>query len=927
VIESAAVPSPEGMIEGDPIEAERVRGEVRARLFGGAAPVMLIGKFELGKRLGIGAMGVVYQGRDPELARTVAIKLLLDRGPASELRREAQALARLRHPNVVAVHEIGAWRELPFVAMEHVDGVTVREWLAIKERDWHDVIAVFAGAGRGLAAAHDADLVHRDFKPDNVLVDRRGDARVVDFGLARIVDDVTGVRVSGSATARGTIGAVAGTPAYMAPEVQGGAPATALSDQYSFGVALHEALAKKRDRSAKLAGVPRGVASAIEKCLAKDPKARFADMHEVVDAIDPTGKSVLPVFAAALALPITAILVVYVFAGRGDRDGVRAPVIDPCASASAPISAVWNPQRASAIGQAFAGTKLAYAGAAAESSGEIIGGYVSRWGDAAARACRAPSAMRAACLDDRRRELAALVERFATADERTVEKAVAAASALPAVEICDETGELAERVPPPQDPAVAAKIATLRDRLATARIEVYAGHAKDVMPELRALATESDGIAYAPLAAEAHLVLGLAAIGAAEHEAAVPALERAYREGLAGRHDPVAADAAIKLANLLGDVQGKVPEGRRWLADAEALVRRTGSAHELVAWHHNVTGNVEQTAGNYDVALAAFARAEAAWRESRGDHRIDIAGAVLNAGNTLVAQGKSTEALPMFREAVATWTSALGPDHPLVQLGTTSLTSALRDLGRFEDALALDTEVLRKERARVGDEHPDVAFARGTLANDLRGLGKFTEALDEYRLARAVFAAKLGADHRIVAATDGNIGGVLVALGRYAEAEPALLAALAGKEKRGPKHPSLISTLDALGNLELRRGKPAAAKRHFQRSFEIGEVALGPDSPDLADSISGLGEVALVERRPETARALLERALALRTKSGTPTDLALIRFPLGRSLWELGDRGAGHAHVVAAAALLERAPTNTYERAAANAWLAAHPAP
>jgi serine/threonine protein kinase len=195
--------------------------------------------------VGVGAMGVVYSAHDPELDRKVAIKMMWPSAARREqVLREAQAMARLRHPNVVAVHDVGMDGTQMFVVMEFVRGTTVGRWMTSAVRPWREVLDVFRQAGRGLSAAHAAGLVHRDFKPDNVLMDDAGRALVTDFGLARPAD-ARGVRPAdglhiGRATGSFALGG--GTPAYMAPEQLDGGPVDPRGDVYSFCVSLHEAL-------------------------------------------------------------------------------------------------------------------------------------------------------------------------------------------------------------------------------------------------------------------------------------------------------------------------------------------------------------------------------------------------------------------------------------------------------------------------------------------------------------------------------------------------------------------------------------------------------------------------------------------------------------------------------------------------------------
>ena len=203
-----------------------------------------IGRFVVLRELGRGAMGVVFAAYDEELDRKVAIKLLhAGRGAEASqgrtmLLREAQAMARLAHPNVVAVHEVGVIQGAVFVAMEHVAGIDLQRWLATAKRPWREVLAILRQAGEGLVAAHREGLVHRDFKPSNVLVGDDGRVRVADFGLAARRSDSDGHgRTTGIAPLTATLtgeGALIGTPVYMAPELLRGAPATAQSDQYAY---------------------------------------------------------------------------------------------------------------------------------------------------------------------------------------------------------------------------------------------------------------------------------------------------------------------------------------------------------------------------------------------------------------------------------------------------------------------------------------------------------------------------------------------------------------------------------------------------------------------------------------------------------------------------------------------------------------------
>ena len=266
------------------------------------------GRYVLERELGKGGMGVVWRARDPDLGRAVALKLVKHRGShlaTTRLVREAQAIARLQHPNVVAVHEVGTVGDQVYVAMELVEGTSLRHWLARRRRDLREVLDVFVQAARGLVAAHDAGLVHRDFKPDNVLVGDDGRVRVVDFGLVRLAggaDDAGGPPPSALALGGLTLaGAVVGTPRYMAPEQLFREPVDERADQFAFCVTLYEAITRQRPFVASnveeltraylaeivqpmppWAAVPGWLERLLWRGLARDPARRWPSMRDVL---------------------------------------------------------------------------------------------------------------------------------------------------------------------------------------------------------------------------------------------------------------------------------------------------------------------------------------------------------------------------------------------------------------------------------------------------------------------------------------------------------------------------------------------------------------------------------------------------------------------------------------------------------------------
>jgi serine/threonine protein kinase len=316
-----------------------------------------IGRYRLIDKLGAGGMGVVYLAEDPELGRRIALKVVRPpwRGTAqADLVAEAQSMARLQHPNVVTVYDVGLDRGRVFVAMELVNGTTLRRWLAAERRGWREIVTTFIGAARGLAAAHRAGLVHRDFKPENVLIDRHGVARLCDFGLARPATEHGKRSYAGASTApeRRT---VAGTPLYMAPEQHDGVPVTEAADQFAFATTLwgavfgnlpfqgtdvaELAVAKRLGRIAAppRSKAPRWLVQVLQRALSPVPSARFVSLaaleRALVRGLGRRRRAV--VTSAALVLTASAFI-----AGnlRAASDASAQ-----CSGTAAEIARAWNP--------------------------------------------------------------------------------------------------------------------------------------------------------------------------------------------------------------------------------------------------------------------------------------------------------------------------------------------------------------------------------------------------------------------------------------------------------------------------------------------------------------------------------------------------------------------------------------------------------
>ena len=441
------------------VPIDQVRHQVAAALFGGSEATMQVGRFQVTRLLGSGGMGVVYAANDPQLGRTVALKLIqpLTGGERARERllREAQAMAQLQHANVVGVFEVGVHGDQVYVVMEYVDGGTLGDWLRVRPRDWREVVDVLAQAGDGLAAAHAVGLVHRDFKPANILMGG-GRARISDFGLARAT--VTAEELERTAEDSGGMllaspltrtGALLGTPAYMAPEQLRGEPASPASDQFAFGVVLYEALfghrpfaggsvgalmqaieAGKMARPARKRALPGPVLAVIRRALALDPTRRYPDMPALLTALRSARRAHwrTPGLAALVSAGLLAGGVGLLSESRPDT----APAASVGACEGEPLAGVWDAERRAAVAGALAGDTRALA---------ALDDYAAQWQERRASSCSADAPHTAGwvetCLVDRRGALDDLARAIVDAPPSLRAGAPAAATLLPPLMQCD----------------------------------------------------------------------------------------------------------------------------------------------------------------------------------------------------------------------------------------------------------------------------------------------------------------------------------------------------------------------------------------------------------------------------------------------------------------------------------------------------------
>ena len=846
-----------------------------------------VDRYVILRTLGAGGMGVVYAAYDPELDRRIALKLLLPsaEGTANSheartrLLREAQALAKLSHPNVVAVHDAGEHDTNVWLAMEFVEGVTLRDWLSDAERDWSAVLDVMGRAAKGLAAAHAKGLLHRDFKPDNVMVDDEGRVRVMDFGLARREEPVDPVDLQPSPNDRvldqvlTRAGSVMGTPAYMAPEQHLGTSVDARGDQFSFCVTLWEALYGKRPFEGKTVGelaknviegtkrppppgrkVPKWLRSVCERGLEQDPENRFPSMDALLQGIDNgrrRGRNRAWLLGAGALSVAAAAVTGYQMSDHSRR-------VAACEDEGESIREIWNDEARARVKTGLEGTQLPYAKTTAVKVMPWLDERANRWSEARTQACVAATVdtMMSAghydkatwCLQEQRNSFQELVEGLAAGEEAVAKSAVRqAASARPA-SLCLDAKVLAN-LPDPPPPEDRAQVSELRHELRVGSSTVGAGEHEAGLEIIVAARERAEELGWTPLLASAYHLEGSALERAGRYEEAEAASIAGYTEAVRVGAWDLAATSAMSLAFSVGYKQARYKEGMMWGLQAEMMLAHAGDP----------VGHRE-------------------------------AERLQNLGPVVDAAGDPKKAREMFQRAVDLKIAALGEEHPDVAASLGSVANATDSLGEFDEAIELYKRVLSIQERTLGPEHPRVANTLNNLGTSYNTAGRRDEAKEMYERALAIRLESLGPNHREVAGSYNNLASVHVHAGDYEKAREAMERALEVKARTiGTDHPDYALSLSNLAFIHVKLGNDEQALDLMKQGLAIEESRLGPDHVNIALSLHDIGRMLVGQEKAQEAVPLLERSLKIfEAKEGIQEVEPSTRFLRAKALLQTG---------------------------------------
>ncbi len=887
-----------------------------------------IDRYVIERKLGSGGMGVVFLAEDPELKRNVVIKLLRSEMLEASLQdrarllREAQAMAKVSHPNVVPIYDVGVHDDQVFLAMEYIDGQDLAAWLETKRtprREVREIIDVFVAAGRGLAAAHRAGLVHRDFKPHNVMIANTGEVKVTDFGLARaeVIEEVAReavldrkkprVRGSGTLDAATLLesplthtGAMVGTPAYMAPEQILVEPVDARTDQFSFCVALYEGLYGERPFRGKTVdelfestldgkplfkiarGIPGRVRAAIRRGLSVQPADRFPTMEALLVEIAPRGTSRYAI-AGAVA-----------FVALGSAGAVIAMRRDSnvCTGAAAEIDETWNPKRAKALEAAFVGADQKFGAVAYRALATAVDKDRSTWianhqdacGDTRVRGEQTEANMerRMQCLRRRRAELDATLEVLAAPDRDLLVNAPALVEQLASPDSCANADALAQAI---ADPEVRARVDEMQKQLAKADALIAAARLDQAGDVLKGLAEHAEKVGYQPLIADVYLELGTLAETRLDWPPAQSWFDKAVEVAEKVGADPPRARAYIHLVGV-ARAQGKLDDAERFARYAAATIERLGDK-ELGAWLDRMVAEVQRARGQNEAAVKTYQRAIERMTAIKGPKSREVAVVQQELAMHYNSNGDYEPAYSMFEQARASYIAASGPDSPDAAAVLDQQAQIRYQQGRFDEALKLSEQDVAAMTAYFGEGHPFVIGAYPLHALRLQAVGKNAEAEALMEKAVALAAETYGLKDVNYATTANTLGLLQHNLGKEDEAFASFSKALDsfvhayGTEE----HNDVVITLNALGTVRKKQKRYDEAIDFYKRSRALIPKFQEPTSTLMSDTITRIGSTELLRGNAAEAVKVLDEALAVRVagKAG-PSEMSWTKLELAKAL-------------------------------------------
>lgn len=860
-------------------------------------PGSKVGRYVVLEQIGRGGMGVVLGAFDPQLNRKIALKLLLTRrhreGSLSSgagrqrLLREAQAIAKLSHPNVISVYDVGTMGERIYVAMEFVEGCTLTIWLEQQKRSPEEIVDVFLQAGRGLAAAHAAGLVHRDFKPDNVLVGSDGLVRVSDFGLARAdpsqvaeaeplddddgdadttvsSDDAAEIPLGEPAAVQYTVdlddsdvlsspltqaGVVVGTPRYMAPEQHAGANADARSDQFAFCVALYLALyrqdpfvahtlqrlaiAKQEGRVCEVppqSRVPAYLEDIVMRGLAPEPSQRFPSMEDLVAELerDPAAwrhRLLLGVIGAVVAGSVAL--------GVGMQPDEVESACRP--QAQEDWAGIWDADRQESVRSLLLNAAPERGPVAWNALVRELDAFTGQWTQMRTAACetirgrREPSVieLQLRCLQREQAAVSSLLDVLSEVDENTAPRAARILSAMPELEYCDSREYLLSLPMPPRDGNATTSVARLQAQIDRVSPMIELGRVDDALALAKATVDDAEALDYAPLRSEANYVYGRGLVAAGQVWDAELVLTQSVWLAARSQHDACAAAGARMLVNVAGIQLRRHREGVLWEELARSYLGRVGLEGLEVAALDNVAGRLALQMKDIARSRTYIERAIAVREAVRGDRDQEVARWWVDLGDAALVAGNLDEAKGLYERAEVFVSEVHDLEHPTLGYATWGLGRIELERDAFAESERTLTHALELLRKTLAESDPDVVRCRLDVARAAMGVGHRDEARRHVTAVLELQDGVLEHPHALAVEATLLLAELDVAEARWSDAERRLAEARALLRVVAKVSPRLLASLHRSEG-ELRLGREDVDGALASMTEALGVLAEDP---------------------------------------------------------------------------------------------------